>query len=531
MATSVSAGRAAVARSALRVPGFSTGDIDRGTAAKVLLILVLDVVGFFVLRDVFASGESGLAWFLAVVLVAANVVYLHPRAHGYKFLFPGVALLALFVVWPAIYTVFISTTNYGTGHILSPEQAAAQVEATSATVDEDATRLPLVIAERGDGSLAWLLEETDGTFIYGGVEGATAIEATDVVRDDNDRIVEVQGDAVLGLAELSAVQDEVLGMAVPLEDGRVLSTANAIQAVVRVPTLDYDEATNTFTSRVDGTVYTAIEGTWTAPDGRQLTPGYRADIGAGNYEEIVSSSSVRNAFLRIFVWNVAFAAITVAGGLAFGLFVAITLNHPTMRGLRFYRSLLIIPYAIPTFVTALVWRGMFRAGDGIFARALPEFLEVNWFGDPWLAKVAVLITNIWLSFPYFFVVSLAFLQTMPSELTEAAKVDGATSRQIFSRITWPLLFVAMTPVLIASFAFTFNSFNTIELLTSGDPVIRGTSDAGHTDILISFAYNLALNSVEGSRFAFSATVSVFIFAIVALITTIGFTRSEAFKSI
>lgn len=502
-----------------------------GMALKVLALLAMDVVGYVVIGNVFEAGESGLAWFLLVILLGANLLYLHPRAHGYKFLYPGVALLALFVVWPAIYTLFISTTNYGTGHILSPEQAASQVMATSTAIDEEAGRLPLTITERSDGSLAWLLEDPDGSLFYGGTDGAVEITADEVARDDAGRITEVQGASVLGLVELASVQDEVLSMEVPLADGRRLSTVNGQQAVVRAPTLDYDESTNTFTSRLDGTVYTAIDGTWTAPDGRELTPGYRAGIGAGNYQEIASDEAVRGAFLRIFLWNVAFAFITVAGGLAFGMFVALVLNHKTMNGLRVYRSLLIIPYAIPSFVTALVWRGMFREGDGIFARVLPDALEFDWFGDPWLAKLAILITNIWLSFPYFFVVSLAFLQTMPAELTEAARVDGATSRQIFRRITWPLLFVAMTPVLIASFAFNFNNFNTVELLTSGDPVIRGTSDAGHTDILITFAFNLATNSVEGSRFAFSATVSVFIFILVAGMTTISFMRSDAFRNI
>ncbi len=502
-----------------------------GVLLKVLALIAIDVAAAVVIRGIFDADETGLAIFMVVALVAANVLYLHPRAHGYKFLFPGVVLLAMFIVWPAIYTIFISSTNYGTGHILSQEQAAAQVAATSIGIDEDAGRLPLVITERADGTLAWLLEDSEGDFFYGGTEGAATIDATEIARNDAGRVTAVSGDPALGLLDLSSVQDEVLSMEVPLEDGRILTTVNATQAVVRAPTLQYDEVTNTFTSAVDGTVYTAIEGTWTSPEGRELTPGYRADIGLGNYDELLSDDAVRGAFIRIFLWNFAFAFLSVAGSLAFGMFVAIVLNHKTMKGIRLYRSLLIIPYAIPSFVTALVWRGMFREGDGIFARMLPSVLEFDWFGDPWLAKLAIIIVNVWLGFPYFFVVSLAFLQTLPIELNEAARVDGATPRQIFRRITWPLLFVAMTPLLISSFAFNFNNFNTVELVTSGDPVIRGTSDAGHTDILITFAFNLATNSAEGSRFAFSAAVSVLIFILVAAMTTISFTRSGTFKSI
>ena len=502
-----------------------------GLILKLLALIALDLVGIAVIRTVFDSGEWGLGSFLTVVLVIANVVYLQPRGYPYKYLFPGVALLALFVIWPAIYTVFISTTNYGTGHILSPEQAAEQVLASNIAIDESAGRLPLVITSRPDGTLAWLLEDVDGTFYYGGTEGAVAIDPGLVATNDSGRVETVDGNEALGLLDLAAVQDDVLAMEVPLEDGRILSTVNAQQALVRGPTLDYDEAANTFTSRIDGAVYSPIEGTWTAPDGRELTPGFRDDIGLGNYDELLGDEGVRGAFLRIFLWNFAFAFFSVAGSLIAGMFIAIVLNHKTMRGLKLYRSLLIIPYAIPSFVTALVWRGMLRDGDGTFARLLPEALELDWFGDPWLAKLAIIIVNVWLGFPYFFIVSLAFLQSLPADLTEAAMVDGATARQIFRRITWPLLFVALTPLLISSFAFNFNNFNTVELLTSGDPVIRGTSDAGHTDILITFAFNLATNSAQGSRYAFSAAVSVLIFILVAAMTTISFTRSGAFRNI
>lgn len=522
------------ARPADRIPprGKGPGGIgfNPGLALKILALVALDAVAIAVIGNIFDSGESGLGIFVTVVTVAANLLYLLPGFHGYKFLFPGVVLLILFIIWPAVYTVFISTTNYGTGHILSPEQAAAQVVATSVAIDEEAGRLPLLITERADGSLAWLLEDADGTFYYGGTEGAVAVDDAVIARD-NDRIVSVDGAQVLGLLDLSQRQDEVLGMEVALDDGRVLSTVNAQQALVRAPTLSYDEASNSFTSLVDGTLFTAVDGTWTSSDGQELAPGFRSGIGGDNYRELLGDDAVRGAFARIFVWNFAFAFLSVAGSLAFGMFVAMVLNHKTMRGIKLYRSLLIIPYAIPSFVTALVWRGMFRGGDGIFARMLPDFLEFDWFGDPWLAKLAIIIVNVWLGFPYFFVVSLAFLQTLPAELDEAAQVDGATPRQIFRRITWPLLYVAMTPLLISSFAFNFNNFNTVELVTGGDPIIRGTSDAGHTDILITFAFNLATNSAQGSRFAFSAAVSVLIFILVAAITTVSFTRSGTFRSI
>ena len=140
--------------------------------------------------------------------------------------------------------------------------------------------------------------------------------------------------------------------------------------------------------------------------------------------------------------------------------------------------------------------------------------------------------NLWLGFPYMFLICTGALQAIPNELQEAAKVDGAAPPQIFRRVTFPLLMVTVAPLLIASFAFNFNNFNIIYLLTGGDPPIAGAqTPAGHTDILISYTYRLALEGGSGSDFGFAAAIASLIFIMVATVSAISFRRTRVLEEL
>ena len=201
-----------------------------------------------------------------------------------------------------------------------------------------------------------------------------------------------------------------------------------------------------------------------------------------------------------------------------------------MRGQRVYRSLLIIPYALPSFLSALIWAGLLNQEFGVINEFLN--LDIPWLRDQWMAKVSVLLVNTWLGFPYMFLISTGALQAIPDNLKEAAAIDGATSRQAFRRVTLPLLLVSLAPLLIASFAFNFNNFNTIFLLNKGGPPIAGAhTPAGHTDILISYTYRLAFESGRGADFGLAAGIGILIFMIVATISALSFKRTAVFEEI
>src|SRR5213075_2611573 len=131
--------------------------------------------------------------------------------------------------------------------------------------------------------------------------------------------------------------------------------------------------------------------------------------------------------------------------------------------------------------------------------------HIPWLlGSAWWARASVIFVSMWLTFPYFFLVSMGALQSIPMELTEAARVDGGGPWQVFRKVTLPLLLVAVAPLMIASFAFNFNNFNNIFLLTGGGPAMNGSSVAGSTDILISYTYKLAIATGRGQGFGLAS---------------------------
>ena len=144
--------------------------------------------------------------------------------------------------------------------------------------------------------------------------------------------------------------------------------------------------------------------------------------------------------------------------------------------------------------------------------------------------LAILFIQFWLGYPYMFLVCLGALQAIPRDLTEAAAVDGARRYQAFRAVVFPLLLVAIAPLLISSFAFNFNNFNIIALTTNGGPFPPDNPRAGATDLLVSLVYKLAF-AAGGAQYGFAAAVSILIFLIVATVSIIGFRRTAALEEV
>jgi ABC-type sugar transport system permease subunit len=176
---------------------------------------------------------------------------------------------------------------------------------------------------------------------------------------------------------------------------------------------------------------------------------------------------------------------------------------------------------------------MLNVDFGIVNRILQDLFatKIPWFHDPLWARVAVLLVNLWLGYAYMMIVCLGALQSIPQELYEAARVDGANRWQQFGKVTLPLLLISIAPLLIGSFAFNFNNFNVIFLLTGGGPPIPGAiTPAGATDILISYTYNLAFGAA-GARYGFAAAVSLIIFMIIGTISAINFRLTRSLERV
>ena len=297
----------------------------------------------------------------------------------------------------------------------------------------------------------------------------------------------------------------------------------------------FDAEADALVDLMTGTVYRPQDGRFTSPAGEQLSPGFTADIGWRHFEELIRNPRITGPFFRVFRWTFSFAGLSVATTFALGLFLALVMNEPGLQLKKLYRTILIIPWAVPGFISILIWAGMLNTEVGIINRLLMSLGldRVPWFQEPLWAMVALVLVNLWLGFPYMMTISLGALQSIPSELYEAAVVDGATRGQRFRRITFPLLMVSLAPLLVGSFAFNFNNFTLIFLLTGGGPHVPGeVGIAGATDILISYTYKLAFGGGgAGIQYGFAAAISIVIAIIIGVISVVNFRLAGTFEEV
>ena len=499
--------------------------------AKLLFLGIINAFAIASLPVMFR--QSFWPGIVTVILatVALDVAYLSRKAIPAKYLIPGTIFAIAFQVYPVVYSGYTAFTNFSTANRLTFDQALDQIVARSSNVPESTRyQLAILAGDGGSGELAFLLTDESGAQFLGTSEGLQPLTDEQVIIDESGDVQEVDGFVRLNIREIADRQGEIEDeFEVPTEGGAI-KAATLTSAAVYGRLFTYDADTGVLTDNESGVTYRQEEGRFTSESGETLQPGWRTFVGFSNFIRIFTSEAIRGPFFRVFVWNIVFAVLSVVTSFAVGLGLALALNHPSMRGRRVYRSLLILPYALPSFMTALIWAGMFNQDFGIINQMLGA--NIPWLRDPTLAKISILIVNLWLGFPYMFLIATGALQAIPEELKEASYVDGASPRQAFRGITFPLLLVSLAPLLIASFAFNFNNFNIIYLLNGGGPPIEGAqTPAGHTDILISYTYRLAFESGRGSDFGFASAIAIIIFLLVATMSAISFRRTRALEGV
>lgn len=237
-------------------------------------------------------------------------------------------------------------------------------------------------------------------------------------------------------------------------------------------------------------------------------------VGLENFLQILSDTELSDpqGFYFTLAVTLLWTFSNVILHVTIGLFFALLLNDTLLKAKGVYRVLLIVPWAVPNYITALVWKGMFHKQFGAVNLALQGmgFEPVAWFQSFWTSFFTNLATNTWLGFPFMMVVSLGALQSIPSDLYEAAIVDGASRWQRFRNITIPLLMPALVPAVMVGTVWTFNMFNIIYLVSGGAP-------DGSTEILITDAFKWAF---ERDRYGYAAAYSTVIFLILVLLTTL-----------
>lgn len=472
-------------------------------------------------------------WAITVILVAT---YATGRALPAKYLVPGTLMLALFVVVPIALTAKTSFTNYGDGTRNDKQTTVDQIVGTSVTRATDSPQYNLTIATDGDPTSGpftyFLVPQEDPETVYEGTADGLEPDPGGVTLD-NGRVTAVDGYTVLNIKQISAASEALDEIAIPTESGSFIVRDGTSEAFEGAPTLVYDADADTITDSASDTVYTAQQQGdrefFVDESGKRLSDqSWTANVGTGNYEKIFTDSRISSSFFSIFVWTVVFATLSVVGTFLLGLFFAIALNDPRVRGQKIYRALLILPYAIPGFISLLLWSSFYNQDFGLVNHLTG--LNINWFGGATTAKIAVLITNLWMGFPYMFLVATGALQAIPEDLTEAGRIDGASGFAGFRRITFPLLLVTVAPLLVATFAFNFNNFGAIYLLTGGGPFSPDNPTAGGTDILISYTYRLAFGA-GGVQIGFAAAVSVVLFVITGIIAALQFRATRSLEDV
>ena len=516
--------------SASRMADLASGG-PRVLLTKIAALAVVDAIALYGVIVLFLASQWIVMGAVLLVAAAVNWIYFSRRKLPAKYLTPGIIFLAVFQVFVLLYTGYVALTNYGTGHNGSKEQAVSSLMASALQRVEDSPTFPVTVVDRL-GELGLLITDPDGDAFVGTAD--MPLEEVDATFD-GDKAVAAPGWTSLTFGEVLARTDEITALAVPYSDDPnegALRTPDGSNAYLYLSTLEYDEAAGTMTDVESGTVYRDIgTGAFTADDGTELLPGWQIVVGLDNFVRAFTEDSIRGPLVYVTAWTFVFATVSVATTFFLGLFLAIVFNDMRMRGRKIYRVVMILPYAFPAFLGALVWAGMMNQSFGFINQVLFGGADIPWLTDPTLAKVSVLIVNLWLGFPYMFLVCMGALQSIPEELTEAASIDGARPWSVFRLIKLPLLLVSIAPLLIASFAFNFNNFNVIYLLTNGGPRDPNTSlPVGFTDILISMVYKVAFTG-QNRDYGLASAFSIIIFVIVTIIAVISFRRTKALEEL
>ena len=258
-------------------------------------------------------------------------------------------------------------------------------------------------------------------------------------------------------------------------------------------------------------------------------------IGFQNFTNMWTLSTFRSAFTSVLGWTLIWALAASTLQIVLGILTAIIANQPFVKGKRIFGVIFFLPWAVPAFITILTFSNMFNDSVGaINAQVLPLFAKIfpfldgvliPWKTDPTWTKIALIMMQGWLGFPYIYVLTLGILQSIPNDLYEAAYIDGANGWQKFRNITFPMILAVAAPTLISQYTFNFNNFSIIYLFNDGGPGSVG-GNAGSTDILISWIYKLTTNT--SPQYSMAAAVTLIISVIVISISMIAFKKLHAF---
>lgn len=484
--------------------------------AKWGLLSAIAAINGYVCVLMYSRGETAFAMLTLVLTSLAVYVFGSKKTYAYRYTYPGIAGMILFIIFPLMYTIGLAFTNYSATNQLSLERS--QAVHLSKTF-QSGKSYPFTLMDQGNGYAltikdAGQLLATESFDLNQDVERTLVLAPVESIRGKKAKIKQIIAKRpYLNLISLSLPSGEQIKMSGlrkfaavgPLftlqEDGETLFNNKTEQYFKANHEIGFYQEIN------DNGEYV----------GDPISPGFVVNIGTANFERIWKDDGIKEPFISIFIWTVLFATLTIVFTLAIGLILASVVQWEALKGRAVYRLLLILPYAVPAFISILIFRGLFNQSFGEINMLLDSMfgIQPNWFSDPFTAKVMVLIVNTWLGFPYMMILCMGLLKSIPEDLYEASAIDGAGPIQNFFYITVPMMVKPLTPLLIAAFAFNFNNFVMIALLTKGGPNMIGTTEpAGYTDLLVSYTYRIAFEGSGGQDFGLASAIATLIFLLV-----------------
>lgn len=522
----------------------------RGTLAKIFILGIVDAGVGFVLLVLFGKQKYGFAIFFGIVALLVNWIYLRRGGLPAKYLAPGVLLLLAFQVYIVVYSGYISFTNYGSFHNGSYTETLDAIQQAAVEPIEGATEYEIKVTKSKDGAIQFVAFDVNTKKVYMGGEDYAkhpwheVVAAEGLVVNADGYPEAVTGQTFLNDNQVNDLASTITKMKIPLgpnlsTDG-FIATADAFFAQQNRFSYVYDEKTRVMTRLSDDKKFIADDKVGffkNVDDGELLSEvGWQVRIGWKNYAKIFGDKELRGPLSGIILWTILFAFGSVLSTFILGLALALVFNDQRIRGLRIYRAIFILPYAFPAFLSAYVWRGMLNTQNGFINNTILSFMgdhKIKWFEQQGAARAAVLLVNLWLGFPYMFLICTGALQAIPNDLTEAASIDGASAWKVIKLIKLPLLLISLAPLLIASFAYNFNNFGAIYLLTGGGPFLDQTLkvSVGATDILITFVYRIAFSGSIGADYGLASAFSVLIFMLIGSISFFSFKRTRGLEEL
>jgi arabinogalactan oligomer/maltooligosaccharide transport system permease protein len=256
-------------------------------------------------------------------------------------------------------------------------------------------------------------------------------------------------------------------------------------------------------------------------------------VGMDNFASMFGGDVMwAGALGRVAMWTVSWALLATVTCYFGGTVLAVVLNDSGFKSVTRFRAIFILPYAVPAVISMLVWQNILNGSFGTLNRTLIEIGLINsgipWLTDVWLTRFTVVMINLWAGFPYFMLLVTGTMTAIPSDIYEAAQIDGANKFQVFRRITLPIVLYQTTPLIIMSFTHNINNFGAIFFLSGGAPTMPDSAltNAGGTDILVTWIFKLV---VDQQRYNLASVLAVLIFVTLAPFAIWNFRRTKSFK--